>query len=212
MSKAGWVKLDKAIYKHEFWQEETPQYSRLKALMDLKINAVSRTTTKETKGREIILHPGESCRSFRYLMKRWNWSNTKIDRFFNVCIRDGFITKRIEKNITILKVCDFERATIGKTKKTRKSKKFIPPTFAMVTDYFLKQISNVGLAKSEAKKFFFYYKSVDWKKGKSPMVCWKSAVMSWLEKLPQMNYVARSKKVKKPASQVLRKLHTNNTS
>lgn len=57
-----------------------------------------------------------------------------------------------------------------------KPKRFSPPTLNELSDYFFSK----GETDFEAKRFFDYYTSNNWRVGKNKMACWKSAVNGWI--------------------------------
>lgn len=45
---------------------------------------------------------------------------------------------------------------------------------------------HINLPAREAEKFFYYFESVGWKRGRGKMKCWKSAMQQW-----RLNYEDR---------------------
>ena len=69
----------------------------------------------------------------------------------------------------------------------KKVKRFTPPTVEQV----LEQMETKGLtgefAQTEAQKFWYYYDSINWMRGKKKMSVWKSAVAGWVMRNPPVN-------------------------
>lgn len=67
------------------------------------------------------------------------------------------------------------KVSIGKDNNVEdKSKRFVPPTLAEVTDY----CSEKGLTVN-AERFIDYYESNGWKVGKNPMKDWRATLRNW---------------------------------
>ena len=65
--------------------------------------------------------------------------------------------------------------TDSKPDKDSKRKRFTPPSLPELEA----KCKEIGLPQSEASKFFNYHSSKGWKVGRTPMVCWKSALNTW---------------------------------
>lgn len=56
------------------------------------------------------------------------------------------------------------------------TKKFIPPTLQECIDYFIEK----GKAGMDGEKFFYHWDGLNWFKGKTKIVKWKSAAATWI--------------------------------
>jgi hypothetical protein len=68
-----------------------------------------------------------------------------------------------------------------------KSKRFSPPSFVELSDYFFEKLQSKEVAKLEAEKFNDFYASKNWMVGKNKMKEWKAAVRNWLRRKNEGN-------------------------
>ena len=72
-------------------------------------------------------------------------------------------------------------------KKTKKV--FIPPAEEEVVSYLQEKGASPTLALAQAKSFWLYWESYDWKRGKNQikMSNWKASVMVWMNNYTKFN-------------------------
>ena len=68
-----------------------------------------------------------------------------------------------------------------------KSKRFTPPPFSELMDYFFEKLQSNDVAKLEAEKFQDFYQTKGWMVGKNKMKDWKAAVRNWLRRKNENN-------------------------
>lgn len=89
-------------------------------------------------------------------------------------------SKRPTNNIDINNIED--NRDIGE-----KSKRFVPPPFIELMDYFFEKLQSKEIAKLEAEKFQDFYLTKGWMVGKNKMKDWKAAVRNWLRRKNENN-------------------------
>lgn len=83
-------------------------------------------------------------------------------------------TPQINRKLLKEKIEELDNASVKKTRTTRASVNFIPPTIEQVKSYCLQRRNNV-----DAEAFVDHYASKGWVVGKVKMKDWQAAVRTW---------------------------------
>lgn len=124
----GWIKLSREITDHWIWQDA----DRLKWWLDLLMLAAWEETKQLAGSKVIALKRGQLIASIAFLTKRWGKNHNTVIDFLKTLQREGMITKRSERNISIITICnyaDYQGAdNLSENLKDLKPKKSTTPT------------------------------------------------------------------------------------
>lgn len=111
---SGWIKLHRKL-KHHWLYPKTRPFTKYEAWIDLLLN-VNHETAKVNIGNEIfICNPGESLKSVNTWAKRWNWSQSRVRRFFKLLIKDRMVTvNNMNQKSTKITICNWETYQIDR--------------------------------------------------------------------------------------------------
>lgn len=101
----GWIKLDRSILDH--WVHKDKPFNRFAAWVDLLLMANYEENKVNVGGEFIVLERGQIAVSIRYLSSRWGWSKDKTAYFLSSLEVDGMVTKKCDKNRTVLTVVNY---------------------------------------------------------------------------------------------------------
>ncbi|MTI49444.1 MAG: DNA replication protein DnaD [Firmicutes bacterium] len=106
----GWISLHREIQDHWLYKEKR-KFSKYEAWIDLLLMA-NHTDKKVLIGNELILvKRGQLITSELKLMKKWDWSKTKLRSFLDLLEKDGMAIKESDSKkttITIVKYNDWQ--------------------------------------------------------------------------------------------------------
>ncbi|AQX52450.1 hypothetical protein [Elizabethkingia anophelis] len=106
MSKGGFVKLDRGIFKNFLWNEAR-EFSKAEAWIDLIQLARFEASTEVINGKVIELQRGEIPASRRYLELRWSWGSTKVSNFLKTLAQMKMINQRQTGGQTIISLVKY---------------------------------------------------------------------------------------------------------
>jgi len=102
----AFLKLDRKIFEHPFWNENR-EYSKFEAWLDLVKSAQIEKSSVMYNGQVIELQRGELWASIRYLSQRWSWGNQKVRTYLKLLAELRQITHRITQGQTIITLLNF---------------------------------------------------------------------------------------------------------
>jgi len=102
----GWIKLHRCLLNNVLNQEHRAATKR-EAFEDILL-LVAHTRCEVLLGeRKVILKPGESVRSLDSWARQFNWSRSKVRRFFKLLEKENMIKTQSIGNSTHLTVCNY---------------------------------------------------------------------------------------------------------
>lgn len=107
-NKHGWISLHRRIQDHWIWSENRV-FSKFEAWIDLLFEARFEDIPQKItlKGKLYMVNRGESIKSLETWAKRWNWSRSKVYRFFNLLKKDGMIEFKCDTITTHLTILNY---------------------------------------------------------------------------------------------------------
>lgn len=214
----GYIKLFRKAQENFLYRENRP-HTRREAWEDILL-MVNHTEKEVLIGNEkFLVKRGQSLRSLDSWAKHFNWSKSKVKRFFDLLKTCSMIVTEDVRKSTRLTVCNYDiyqgdrnadetqmkrkRPTNNNDKNDknnieggtppspeRKKKRFTPPSFEEVKEYFTEK------GRSDlAKTFFDYYEAGEWhdKEGK-PVLRWKQRFVTWNNRNPKPSQTAQTPK------------------
>lgn len=158
MKNEGYVPIWRKLRENPLWTEDR-EFSKLEAWIDILLEVQHKDEPCETLlGFDMIVTTqAESCKSLVTWGKRWNWSKSKVKRFFVLLKNMGMISFTNEKITTRLKVLNYRHY---KDLATRERSASVPPPLhdrsAIVpqasTDNNVKNVKNVENDKKSSPK------------------------------------------------------------
>lgn len=103
----GWVKLHRKIQDHWIYQEKR-QFSRYEAWLDLIMMANHKDNKTLVDGELITIEKGSFITSKRELGRRWEWSNSKVDKFLELLKSDEMIVYKSDTKKTVITIGKYE--------------------------------------------------------------------------------------------------------
>ncbi|MEV9639512.1 DnaD domain protein [Mammaliicoccus sciuri] len=103
----GWVKLHRKIQDHWIYQEKR-QFSRYEAWLDLIMMANHKDNKTLVDGELIAIEKGSFITSKRELGRRWDWSNSKVDKFLGLLKSDDMIDYKSDTKKTVITIGKYE--------------------------------------------------------------------------------------------------------
>lgn len=122
---SGWIKVHRKVQDHWIFKEQR-EFSRFEAWLDILLCANHSEQKVIIQGTVYTVKQGESLHSLETWAKRWNWSKTKVRRFFDTLTKELMIETTNETKTTRLTVCNYasyqvERNADETTKKRRRN-------------------------------------------------------------------------------------------
>ena len=109
MENQGYIKLHRKITNHWLYPANKKEaFTEFEAWQDLLLNVNFSEQKVRVKNQLIVCEPGETVRSLINWSDRWNWSKSKVLRFFRLLEKDGMISLKSETVTTRIKVCNWE--------------------------------------------------------------------------------------------------------
>ena len=104
----GYIPISRKLFEHPFWSEKR-EFSYAEAWIDILrlVRFEANSTKMLIGGKAVEIHRGEYPASLRRLADLWGWSKNKVDKFLDLLISEGMITKRTAEGTkqTIITVC-----------------------------------------------------------------------------------------------------------
>lgn len=197
----GYIKLFRKAQENFLYQENRP-HTRREAWEDILLMVNHAEADVLVGEKKIICGRGQSIRSLDSWAKHFNWSKSKVKRFFDLLKREKMIVTENVQKTTRLTVCNYDayqgernndgtmmaqsRPTNKNEKKNKnkegvpppsphpKKKRFTPPTLDEVKQYCSERKNAV-----DPQKWFNHYTANGWMVGKNKMKDWKAAVRTW---------------------------------
>jgi len=213
----GWISLHRTIEDHWLYPKNR-EFTKYEAWIDILLE--TNHSDKKVLIKEMLLtcKRGESVRSMKEWAKRWNWSKSKVKRFFDLLQNDSMIEYKSVQVTTHLTVCNYDNyqdkrnATETQTNIKRTSNEHqtntnnnvnnynnannvnnVAPTISEVEEYFKQtdkiQTSHIQL---EAENFINHYESIDWKRNGKKIKNWKLQASTWANNYIKFNPVRRN--------------------
>lgn len=202
---SGWIKVHRKVQDHWIFKEQR-EFSRFEAWLDMLLCANHSEQQVIIHGVIYTVKPGESLHSLETWSKRWNWSKSKVKRFFDTLTKELMIVTTNEIKTTRVTICNYasyqveRNADETRTKRKRnadetqtepnkneENEKKIP-TIEDFVIYSLEQMPDVNVDFVRAK--YNSWLVNDWctsKDGKNrPIKNWKSTLNNTLPYLPKM--------------------------
>jgi hypothetical protein len=122
---SGWIKVHRKVQDHWIFKEQR-EFSRFEAWLDILLCANHSEQKVIIQGTVYTVKQGESLHSLETWAKRWNWSKTKVRRFFDTLTKELMIETTNETKTTRLTICNYasyqvERNADETTKKRRRN-------------------------------------------------------------------------------------------
>ena len=122
---SGWIKVHRKVQDHWIFKEQR-EFSRFEAWLDILLCANHSEQKVIIQGTVYTVKQGESLHSLETWAKRWNWSKTKVRRFFDTLTKELMIVTTNETKTTRVTICNYasyqvERNADETTKKRRKN-------------------------------------------------------------------------------------------
>lgn len=196
--KQGYVALHRKIQEHPFYKEKR-EFSKYEAWVDILMEVQHSLEPKDVViGMNVLqCHYGESLKSVKTWSKRWNWTESKVRRYFDLLKKMNQIRTKSEVKTTRLFVINYESydpkrrandeqttskrsaadeqsTTDNNVKNVKNVNKFIKPTVQEISDYCSER--NNGI---DPETFFNHYESIGWMRGKNKIKSWKSCIITW---------------------------------
>ena len=102
----GWVKIHRALAKHELWLAEPFTYGQ--AWVDLVINANHAPGSFMVKRQRVSLERGQLGWSEITMTERWQWSRGKVRRFLKRLSSDGMIEQQAGHLTSVITICNYD--------------------------------------------------------------------------------------------------------
>lgn len=213
----GWISLHRTIEDHWLYPKNR-EFTKYEAWIDILLE--TNHSEQKVMIKEVLLtcKRGESVRSMKEWAKRWNWSKSKVKRFFDLLQSDSMIEYKNVQITTHLTVCNYDsyqdkrnaNETQTNTKRTSNEHQTntnnnvnnvnnvnnannIAPTISEVEEYFKSkdkiQSSHISL---EAENFINHYESLEWKKNGKKIKNWKLQASTWSNNYVKFNPVRRN--------------------
>lgn len=122
---SGWIKVHRKVQDHWIFKEQR-EFSRFEAWLDILLCANHSEQKVIIQGTVYTVKQGESLHSLETWAKRWNWSKTKVRRFFDTLTKELMIETTNETKTTRLTICNYasyqvERNADETTKKRKRN-------------------------------------------------------------------------------------------
>lgn len=196
----GYIALHRKIQDHPFYKEDR-EFSKYEAWVDILQEVRHSEEPKEVIfGMKILkCFYAESLYSIKTWAKRWNWTESKVRRYFKLLENMKQIETKSEVITTRLKVLNYgvydpkrsanesqvtskrstndEQATTNKNVKNEKNvkkKETIPPKLKDVEKYCLERKNNIN-----PESFIDHYETNGWMRGKNKIKSWKACIRTW---------------------------------
>lgn len=103
----GWISINRKLQNHWLWQENRP-FTKLEAWLDILLTVNHTEQKVMIKNTLYTVERGESIKCLDTWAKRWNWSKSKVRRFFILLKKDSMIVTKNEQKTTRLTVCNYD--------------------------------------------------------------------------------------------------------
>lgn len=103
---SGWIKVHRKVQDHWIFKEQR-EFSRFEAWLDILLCANHSEQKVIIQGTVYTVKQGESLHSLETWAKRWNWSKTKVRRFFDTLTKELMIETTNETKTTRLTICNY---------------------------------------------------------------------------------------------------------
>jgi len=142
----GYVALYRKIQDHPFYKEKR-EFSKYEAWIDILMEVQHSDEAHDVIfGMKILkCYYGESLKSLKTWAKRWNWSPSKVKRYFELLKKMERISIKNETVTTRLKVLNYELYDPKRNaSKTQVKRKRNANDFDVVTDNNVNNVKNVN--------------------------------------------------------------------
>lgn len=102
----GWVKIHRALAKHDLWLAEPFTYGQ--AWVDLVLNTNHAPGSFMVKRQRVSLERGQIGWSEITMTERWQWSRGKVRRFLKRLSSDGMIEQQAGHLTSIITICNYD--------------------------------------------------------------------------------------------------------
>jgi len=100
----GWIKLHRKIQDHWLWEDPV----KLKWWIDILLT-VNHKPVKINIGYDLIeCDRGQSIMSLSRWAERWKVSRHTVRNFFDLCAKDGMISRKVYSKTTQITVCNYD--------------------------------------------------------------------------------------------------------
>ena len=106
VSDAGWVKLHRSIRDNELWNERP--FDKARAWLDLIMSANWRPRKVFFQEELIAIERGSFVTSKLKLAKRWGWSRTKVDAYFNMLLLEQMLLIKSDNRKSIISIVNYD--------------------------------------------------------------------------------------------------------
>ena len=103
----GWISLHRTIEDHWLYPKNR-EFTKYEAWIDILLETNHSEQKVLIKDNLITCKRGESVRSMKEWANRWNWSKSKVKRFFDLLQSDSMIEYKSVQITTHLTVCNYD--------------------------------------------------------------------------------------------------------
>jgi hypothetical protein len=120
---SGWIKVHRKVQDHWMFKEQR-EFSRFEAWLDILLCANHSEQKVIIQGTIYIVKQGESLHSLETWSKRWNWSKSKVKRFFDTLTKELMIVTTNETKTTRITICNYASYQVERNaEETQKKRK-----------------------------------------------------------------------------------------
>jgi len=105
----GWIKLDRSIFDDDMFRSKEP-ISKREAWIVLLLKVNFEDRHMRLHGKEYLVKRGQSMRSLNTWAAEFNWSKSKVDRWFKRLVEEGKIETQSETVTLRLTICNYAQS------------------------------------------------------------------------------------------------------
>jgi hypothetical protein len=103
----NYFRINRSIFDTKLWLSEP--FDKNRAWIDLIGNANYKDGMFFLRGNEVVVKRGQLAWSIRFMMKRWKWSQKKVENFLNYLKSNTQINTQNEYPISLISILNYEK-------------------------------------------------------------------------------------------------------
>lgn len=103
----GWISLHRKIQENWIFPKGRT-FTQFEAWVDLLLNANHKEQKVVLKNELYICKRGQQLRSMQTLAEKWNWSRSKVRRFFDLLVKDSMVVLKADQITTQITICNYD--------------------------------------------------------------------------------------------------------
>jgi len=107
MAQIGWISLHRKIREHNFYREKRV-FSYFEAWIDLLLSASHKDNKVLLNANLNLVRRGEIITSKKALAERWQWSNTKVNKFMKILQEDEMAIVKSTSKFTHITLVNYD--------------------------------------------------------------------------------------------------------